>query len=555
MRADRGAPARRTPAEREETDMTDVQGNPLGRAAAPAQDATLPDFLAWHATGNAERAAIRELRSGAVLGYAELDHRVRQCMTALLGWLSHPFGKRVAMLSRNSLDLVTLHYACARLGAVFVPLNWRLTGNELRILVEDAGPELLVCEEEFRDAGAEAIRGSTVHTVLSAGPDGNELAGAIDAAEPIRHRPQVPADAPVTLLYTSGTTGRPKGVIWTRQGAWYCELNFTFASGVSPGDVFLCDVPMFHVSGLCAMTRGAICSGSTLIVSDRFTPANALALLSDPGTGATHYFAVPQMAQAMRAEPLFARADLRRLKALVVGGGPVPRALVEQYLAEGVPLVDGYGLSEAGTVFGMPLDSATMVRKAGTSGVAAPWIQVRLVDRAGNDVPDGEVGEIWLRGPSVTPGYWQRPEATAEAITDGWVHTGDAAVRDRDGFYRLVDRWKDMYISGGENVYPAEVEAVLLEISAVAEAAVVGVPDERWGESGCAWVVPADPAAAAADPQALAEEIRSGCRERLARYKVPREVRFTDALPRTGSGKVRKPLLRQAHAEGKPPLA
>lgn len=515
----------------------------------PDVGAELPDFLAYHARASARRLAAYELASGARLTYAELDRRVARCAGLLTELLAEPFGKRVALLGRNSLDLVTLHFACARLGAIFQPLNWRLSGPELRTLVEDAGPELFVYAEEFRAAADDALRGTGIRHTLVMGARRNELAEAIAAARPVGPAAVAP-EAPVTLLYTSGTTGRPKGVVWTRRGSGFGALNFVFASQVCAGDVLLCDVPMFHVSGLSAMTRGALCAGATLVISEAFDPSRALALLSDPALGASHYFAVPRMAQALRADPAYAESDLTRLKALVVGGGPVPRTLVEQFLADGVPLVDGYGLSEAGTVFGMPPDRDTMARKAGTSGVPAPWIQVRLVDRAGHEVGPGETGEIQLRGPSVTPGYWQRPEASAAALQDGWLRTGDAAVRDADGFYRLVDRWKDMYITGGENVYPAEVEAVLLDLPQVVEAAVIGVPDPKWGEAGCAYVVRVpEPAAEATG----ADEILAHCRARLARYKIPREVHFVRALPRTGSGKVRKALLRQRHAGGDAP--
>jgi fatty-acyl-CoA synthase len=275
-----------------------------------------------------------------------------------------------------------------------------------------------------------------------------------------------------------------------------------------------------------------------VLISDRFLPGLTLKRLSDPELAITHVFAVPQMAAAMLQDPAYADADLTRLKAIVIGGAPLPKVTVERLLADNIMPVEGYGLSEAGTVFAMPVDRDTIVRKAGSCGLPAMMIDVRIVDPSGRDVADGQTGEIWLKGPSVTPGYWNQPEANARAFQDGWFKTGDAAIRDRDGFYRIVDRWKDMYITGGENVYPAEVEGVIVELDEIAEAAVIGVSDTRWGESGCAYVVLRPGRSLSSDA------ILAHCRAKLAGYKVPKRVRFVQALPRAASGKVKKEELR-----------
>jgi fatty-acyl-CoA synthase len=280
-----------------------------------------------------------------------------------------------------------------------------------------------------------------------------------------------------------------------------------------------------------------------LILSDRFTPATTLARLSDATLGVTHYFCVPQMAAAMRQDPAYMTTSLSRLKAIFTGGAPLPRPLVEAYLADGVTLVNGYGMSEAGTVIHMPLDAQTSRRHAGCIGFPAPTMSTRIVDRDGRDVASGQDGELWIKGPAVTPGYWNQPEATARAFTDGWFHTGDVARQEDGGLYRLLDRSKDMYISGGENVYPAEVEAVLLAHSDVLEAAVIGAPHPRWEECGVAFLV-ARPGSALGPAEVLA-----CCEERLARFKHPAYVNFVDQLPRTASGKVQKDVLRKLHAE------
>jgi fatty-acyl-CoA synthase len=277
-------------------------------------------------------------------------------------------------------------------------------------------------------------------------------------------------------------------------------------------------------------------------VTDRFNPSRTLSALSDPSLAVTHYFAVPVMAETLLAQPEFERDKLSRLQAIFVGGAPLSGSLAGRYLSLGIPLVNGYGMSEAGTAIHVPPDVASVRASGGGVGIAAPYIRVRLV-RDGREVEDGEIGELWISGPSVSPGYWQRPIETAAAFVDGWYRTGDLARR-RDGQYHIVDRLKEMYISGGENVYPAEVEAVLRLHPSVHDAAVIGVADDRWGETGVAFVRRKD--GATADTKALLAH----CVERLAKYKCPRRVVFIDALPRSAAGKLLKTALRERLAAG-----
>jgi fatty-acyl-CoA synthase len=296
---------------------------------------------------------------------------------------------------------------------------------------------------------------------------------------------------------------------------------------------------MFHTVGLIAITRSALFQGACVLISDRFVPSVSIARMSDPRLGVTHYFVVPQMIEALLADPSFAAADLSRMTALFSGGGPLSPNLVLQCQRRGVLLVNGFGMSEVGSAMHMPLDADYMAKNAHSVGFAAPFIEFMLADAEGKAVAQGETGEIWVRGPSVSPGYWRQEDATRTSRSGDWFRSGDLALQQADGSYVIVDRLKDMYISGGENVYPAEVEAVLRQAPGVADAAVVGVADERWGEVGCAFVQLAQPGTP--DEQT----IRSHCQGRLARFKQPAHVRFIDTLPRTGSGKVRKDLLRQ----------
>ncbi|HEY4115772.1 MAG TPA: AMP-binding protein [Rhizomicrobium sp.] len=520
--------------------MTQLSSSFEAVAANADSAITRADFIAYHARVRHAQMAVVDLAANRQLTYSELDREIAKCAGFLSGALANPHGARVATLGRNSVAHLVLHFACVRVGAILQPLNWRLCGPELRAQVLDATPELFIYQSEFEEAAKQAYEATSVRQVVRIAPQHDELQTLIHRAAPCEAR-DFGNDAPITLLYTSGTTGNPKGVIVTRGNAWATAFNFSMTNEVCPGDVLLCDMPLFHVAGLFGVARAALFMGATVRVSDRFIPEVALQRLSDRSFGITHYFAVPQMAMAMLQDAAWDKSDLTRLKALVIGGAPLPKSVSERLFSQGVMPIEGYGISEAGTVTGLPLDREVIARKAGSCGVASMLIDICIAGPDGEEVAAGEVGEMWLKGPSVTPGYWNAPEATAKAFHDGWFKTGDAARRDADGFYQIVDRWKDMFITGGENVYPAEVEAVLVELPAVAEAAVVGVTDERWGECGCAYIV--------SRSSVTEQDVLAHCQARLARYKIPKHVRFVDALPRTGSGKVKKDALRHAFQE------
>ena len=498
------------------------------------------DGVAYHARASGWRIACFDLLTGRATTYAELNQRIDQCA----GWLAASLerGSRVALLARNDVDFLTVHFACERAGMIFQPLNWRLSGSEMRALVEDAQPALLIYQEEFENVATQALKGGTATNALRITADHNPLAEAINLSAPLS-RACVDPDAPIMLLYTSGTTGRSKGTIVTSRNVWAGALNFAFAFGVAPSDTLLCDMPMFHVASL-GVARSALLVGARVLISDRFVASETLARLSDRRLNITHYFAVPQVAASLLQDPAFTNSDLGTLKALAVGGAPLPENVVREYLSRGVPILNTYGVSEAmGTVLAMPANCDLIAEKPASCGVPAMLIDVRLVGADQHDVEAGGVGEIWLRGPCITPGYWRQKDATEKAFEGEWLRTGDAARRDGNGFFWIVDRWKDMYISGGENIYPAEVEAVLSEHAGVAEIAVIGVPDDRWGEVGCAYIVPRPGCSL------TREEVDAYCRGRIAAFKIPKHVRLVDDLPRTASGKIRKGSLRQTFSE------
>ncbi|MBW8908788.1 MAG: AMP-binding protein [Mesorhizobium sp.] len=491
---------------------------------------TTPDPVALHAATQPGRIACVDLASGRRWTYSALDEAIQRAVAVLGSGYGIEPGQRIATVARNSADLLILQQAAMRLGAIFVPVNWRLAAVERQAILVDCEPVLLL-----HDAVLE-----TAPPVGCVPAEVADFAAAVQAQAPAPRRPLPAADLPSIILYTSGTSGRPKGVIVTERNAFATAVNFGVLGQVGNASVFLCDAPMFHVIGLITSLRPPLLQGGTVLISPGFEPGLTNRRLADPELGVTHYFCVPQMARMLRVDAAFAPARWTRLTAIFTGGAPNPAADILWWLEQGVRMVDGFGMTEAGTVLGMPVEAGQIARKAGSAGLPAPSLSLRIVDDGGRDVAAGQAGEIWLSGSNVTPGYWNRPDETAQAFTsDGWFRTGDIARRDDDGFITLVDRRKDMFISGGENVYPAEVEMALLDHPDIAEAAVIGIADERWGEVGRAFVV-LKGVDRAFDPEAFAAH----CAARIARYKVPKEFLLVEALPRTASGKIQKHLLR-----------
>ena len=491
-----------------------------------------PDYVAFYARTQPDRLAVGDLTSGARWSYRALHAAVDRCAAALRGGRGLKAGERVAVLAKNSADLVILHLACVRAGLIFVPLNWRLAAAELAVLIEDCTPSLLIHDD--------------AHATVSGQLEVTRLAMDTLMAEAAKETPAAPlplagADLPSVLLYTSGTSGKPKAVIITGEGMFHSANNFAVMGRVTHTSVFLCESPLFHVIGLLAAVRVPLMYGGTVHMSDGFEPARTIARIADPELAVSHYFCVPQMATSLRNDPSFDPEKLRGLVALYTGGAPNPAANVLWWLDHGITMVDGFGMTETGSTFSMSLEPDIIRKKVGSVGLPAPTVLLRIVDDAGDEVATGQAGEMWLKGPNVAPGYWNRPDETAKAFTeDGWFRTGDLVSMDADGFVSIVGRKKDMFISGGENVYPGEVEAALHEHPAVSEVAVIGVPDERWGETGCAYLV-ARPGA-----ERIGEaELAAFCNARLARYKIPKRFVWLEALPRTASGKIQKTVLRE----------
>jgi fatty-acyl-CoA synthase len=489
--------------------------------------ADIVDDPALQARLQPDALAVYEFATDRRWSYAEWDEAIARATGLLAGHYGIGAGERVAVLGRNCAEQALLHLACARLGIIFVPLNWRLAVAEQTRLLDDCEPALLVGDGEFLARLASGLR-QVEFPVLRA---------QIAAAAPLppaafeRSRPSL-------ILYTSGTSGQPKGVLLSEHNIAQTAVNFGTLARITHQSLILAETPMFHVIGIIANLRPAFMRGGAVLISEGFEPVRTLARLCDPAARITHYFCVPQMAQMLRNTQGFDPEKLRKLTAIFSGGAPHPAADIRAWLRDGIPIADGFGMSEAGTVSCMPVHIPLIDQKAGATGLVPPAIRLRIVDAEEQDVPPGSPGELLLKGDNIFAGYWRAPEETAKAFTeDGWFRTGDIARQDDDGYLFLVDRKKDMFISGGENVYPVEIEAALAALPGIREAAVVGVPDARWGEVGHLAVAVAENGP---DETVILEFLNA----RFARYKIPKYVSFVEALPRTGSGKIQKPRLR-----------
>ena len=495
------------------------------------------DWIAHFGRRTPDKTAVVDLASGRKLSYAQFDVRISHLASHLRDRLGIARGDRVAVLALNTTDTLEVQFACGRIGAVFLPLNTRLTVPELHYIVGDAAPKLMIHDSDLADVARAVARLCNVTSVLRLGPE-DSYEAAIAASRPLDRAEIVTLDDISTIMYTSGTTGQPKGAIITHGMTFRNCVNLGGPAYVSPSTVLLTVLPLFHTGGLNCYTNPVLHAGGTVLIMRAFDPGLALQLIGDPAQRINVFFGVPSIYQFMAQHPAFATSDFSRLVIGGVGGAPMPVPLLKTWEERGVALQQGYGMTETSPAV-LTLDREDAVRKAGSSGKPVLHTEVRIVRPDGSDAGVGVTGELWVKGPNITPGYWNKPDANASSFTDGWLHTGDAARIDDEGFYYIVDRWKDMYISGGENVYPAEVENVLHQLSAIAEAAVIGIPSAQWGETGMAII-------AVKPGHSLTEaEIHAHCQANLARFKRPHSIKFVDALPRNATGKIHKPTLRK----------
>lgn len=493
---------------------------------------SLSHWFAQRALRTPERKAL--YFEGRTWTYGQMQGEIELCASRLAA-LGVGKGDRVAFLGLNQPMFFFSMFATARLGGIFVPLNFRLTGPELAFMINDCAATALIVDAHLTPA-IEPVRDqlSTLKAFLSAEKESEWVAGSPPAAAAVRNDD----DDVAMIMYTSGTTGRPKGAMLTHGNFWWNNINSLHMSDTIQDDITLTAAPIFHIGGLNVTTLVTLQKGGQVILQRAFDPGRALEAIAEHRC--TTMFGVPAMFMFMAQHPSFATSDLSSMRALIVGGAPCPLPILKTYEARGVKMQQGYGLTETAPAVTI-LAPEFALSKVGSSGKPPMFTEVKLVDTSGAEITEPrKQGEVLVRGPNVTPGYWGLPQATKLAIDeDGWFHTGDAAFFDEEGFLTISDRIKDMIISGGENVYPAEVESALMRHPAIAEVAVIGEPDDKWGETIVA-------VAALKPGQSLnVEELREFAGESLARYKLPRRLETIPALPRNATGKILKYQLRK----------
>ncbi|MFB6837007.1 long-chain fatty acid--CoA ligase [Streptomyces sp. NPDC056361] len=486
--------------------------------------ANLAGFLVETARRQPERPALR--LGERVVSYAELDEHSARFAGLLRAEGVQP-GDRVALMLPNVPEFVVLYYGVLRAGAVVVPMNPLLKTRETEYHLADSGAVWLF---EWHQAPGEGAKGAAAAGVRHTAVEPTELAATLAAHEPLPEVAGTDGEDMAVLLYTSGTTGRPKGAVLTHAGLRHnTEVNSIQIQRMTPEDVVVGCLPLFHIFGQICTMSAAVRSGASLVLIPRFDPQTVLDAITRER--ATVFEGVPTMYAALLQHP--SDTDVSTLRMCISGGASLPVGILHGFEQRfGCPVLEGFGMSETSPV--VSFNHPDRPRKAGSIGTPIRDVEVRLLDDKGQDVAPGEIGELAVRGPNVMKGYWNRPEETAAAIPDGWLRSGDLAQVDEDGYLYIVDRKKDMIIRGGYNVYPREIEEVLHEHPAVALAAVLGIPHPELGEQVAAMVV-LRPAA-----QATPYELRQYVKERVAAYKYPRHVLVVDKLPLGPSGKILK---------------
>lgn len=503
-----------------------------------APDHTLAGWLDRRVRQTPDRPALTF--EGDTWTYAEFLDRVNRVAGGLRA-RGIGVGDRVGYLAFNHPTLLEAMFACARLGAIFVPLNFRLTGPEIAFMLDDAGVRVVIAGPDHRGL-LDAIRADVpVESwigVEGAPGEWDDYEEMLAAAEPVVDIADSDPESTALIMYTSGTTGHPKGAMLTHANIWWNNVGTMVVGEYTDTEVSLVFAPLFHVGGLNVTTLVVMKRGGHIILHRHFDPVEAIRAIEEHKV--TSLFGVPAMFLFMSHQPEFDTADLSSINITICGGAPVPEPLMKRYAEIGVPFQQGYGLTETSPSLTV-LAKEFGAEKLGSAGQPVFFMDMKLVDDDGNDVTEPFVkGEICARGPNIMKGYWNRPEATAAVIDpDGWFHTGDAGYVDEDGFYFVVDRVKDMVITGGENVYPAEVEDVLHGHPSITEVAVIGTDSEEWGEAVTAVVTLADGASLSL------QELREFGGASLARYKLPTQLEIVDEIPHNASGKMLKRELRE----------
>ncbi|MCR9105361.1 MAG: long-chain-fatty-acid--CoA ligase [Gammaproteobacteria bacterium] len=505
-----------------------------------SSEINIGDLLTTRTFLNPNKEALYDDYAGLRMTYRDLNERANRCGNGLFD-LGLRRGDRVALLAQNGHQFAENFFGPTKIGMVMMPLNWRLTAQELAFILKDGGATAIVFDAEFapvideiRGMGA---AGSDLEHFICIGENAPDYATSYEAMlqassteEPTE---KAGPDDNLFIMYTSGTTGHPKGVVHTHTTVMWGLLTFNATADTHFSDRYLLMMPMFHVGALTPLISSTYL-GTTLVLLRSFDPVHTWKTIEAERITTT--LAVPAMLNFMLQVPDYEKYDWSSVRYVASGAAPVPPSLIKTYMEMGIQINQIYGMTETcGPACMIGPDDA--VSKIGSTGKAFFHTGVRIVDSQGNDQPPGEPGEVLVKGPHIMKEYWNRPEATAEAIVDGWLYTGDIATWDEDKFVTIQDRMKDMIISGGENIYPAEVENILLQHPEISDVAVIGQPSARWGESPVAVIVSENPELSIAD-------ITQHCEGKLARFKIPKGIERIDIIPRNPSGKILKRILR-----------
>ncbi len=494
------------------------------------------DWLARWACYSPRHIAVKDGESQRELNYAQLFSQSCFLAEVLVRRFDVRAGDRVACLAQNELEYITLFFATQRLGAILVPINFRFTGSEVAHIVRDSGAKLVIAQKAFWDK----IENLKAHAQLWLfdGPESlSEVCqtGLTKSYAPLHQSFVSSFEDPAMILYTSGTTGFPKGAVISHRMLFWNSVTTGLRLNLTQNESVLTFLPLFHTGGWNVLTTPCLHRGAKVVLLRKFDADLVLKLCESEKV--TILFGVPTTMDFLKRSRLFNVSDLASVRYAIVGGEPMPLELIKAWETRGIPIRQGYGLTEFGpNVFSLNEEDSRV--KMGSIGFPNFYIDAKVVGDKGEDLEDEQVGELVLRGPMAMSGYWNNPQATNEVIRDGWLHTGDLVRRDSQGFYFVVGRKKEMYISGGENVYPAEVEKILRLFPGVREVAVVGVKHERWGEAGRAFLTFENGV-----KKAGLEDLKTHCLNHLAKFKVPLEFIVLDDLPKTESGKVAKRLL------------
>ncbi len=494
------------------------------------------DWFGKWALYTPNKLAIYEYETSRNFSYLQMNHLSNKLANYLVNQLGLTKSNRVAVLAENCIEYVVLFGVAQKIGITLIPLNYRLAQRELEYIISDCQPDLLIFEEKYEDKINSKFTIGEVPKVIKLNEISEKLSEYLIEEEISKNESaEFSENDAIFILYTSGTTAFPKGAIYTHKMLFWNSINTELRLNITSDDKSISCAPPFHTGSWNVLFTPFIHHGAFTIIMKKFDADIELETMDKEGI--TLWWAVPTMVKMMANSEKFSKAKMEKLRYIIVGGEALPLDLIKTWHNKGVPIRQGYGLTEVGPNV-TSLNHEDSMRKLGSIGTPNFYVDTQIIDDKGNEILGEGIGEFLLKGPNVTPGYWRNEKATADAIKEGWFYTGDIIKRDEDGFYYVVDRIKNMYISGGENVYPAEVEHLLRQHPEINDIAIIGVADEKWGEVGKAFII------RLGDSQLNEEKVHGYCLEKLAKYKIPKHIEFMETLPMNDSGKIDRKKLK-----------